>query len=250
MKTLVVDDDAVNRKMLQLLLKPYGECCLAANGREAVEMYEKAMNAGNPFHLICLDILMPEMDGYEALEKIRNMEAEKGIHGNDGVKVIMTTVLKESRNVVKAFRSQCEGYLIKPIEKTKLLAELEQLGLIPKGDCVLDEEAIKNLVESTGDALFISSMLLSFLQNTPQRMEELSKAVHQKNMEEVAGIAHKMTSITGTYGLKELSHLFLRTEELAREHQGEEIEVLFPKLRQAYSRAQKELQKFLNEKMV
>ncbi len=88
------------------------------------------MEDNEPYDLICLDIMMPNMDGREALKAIRQIEHEHGINGLDGVKVIMTTALGDSKSVIGSFREGCEAYIVKPVEKTKLLEEMEKLGLI------------------------------------------------------------------------------------------------------------------------
>lgn len=74
--------------------------------------------------------MMPHMNGHEALTAIREIEAAQGIAGLDGIKVIMTTSTKESVDVWGAFREGCEAYLVKPIEKRKLLEEIEKLGFV------------------------------------------------------------------------------------------------------------------------
>jgi two-component system, chemotaxis family, chemotaxis protein CheY len=72
---------------------------------------------------------MPHMDGIEALSKIREIEKENGVGGLDGVKVIMTTAKNLSKDVFEAFKTGCESYLIKPIKKKDVVAEIEKLGL-------------------------------------------------------------------------------------------------------------------------
>lgn len=119
----------LRHKLLQIYLSDYGECFVAVNGNEAVEAVKDALKEGQPYDLICLDIMMPEMDGRQALEKIRQLEQNRGIGGRDGIKVIMTTALSDSRTIMGSFRTGCEAYIIKPIEKQKLLKELEELGL-------------------------------------------------------------------------------------------------------------------------
>ncbi len=130
MRTLVVEDDLISRNFMRKLLMPYGRCDIAVNGMEAIELFSHAMKSDQRYDLVCLDIMMPEMDGQAALEKIRNMEEERGIQGLEMVKIIMTTVLDDVKNFMHAFKSGCEAYLIKPIDKQKLLKELESLGLM------------------------------------------------------------------------------------------------------------------------
>lgn len=130
MRCLVVDDDLICRKVLIGALRPYGDIAEAASGREAVERVRTALLEDRPYDLITLDIMMPDMDGQAALVAIRSLEAVKGIAAGHGAKVLMTTALNDGKSVLTAFREQCNGYLIKPIELEKLYLELEKLGLI------------------------------------------------------------------------------------------------------------------------
>lgn len=130
MKYLIVEDNFAAQKLLQIYLSNYGDCDIAVDGNEAVEAFRQAVDEKEPYDLICLDIMMPNMDGHEALKVIRQIESEHGIKGLDGVKVIMTTALEDSENVMGAFREGCEAYIVKPVEKGKLLKEMENLGLL------------------------------------------------------------------------------------------------------------------------
>ncbi len=132
MKCLIVEDDFAARKLLQVYLSDYADCFVAVNGREAVEAVRQALGEGQPYDLICLDIMMPEMDGHQALEAIRRIESEHGIAGLDGVKVIMTTGLDDTENIMGAFRGGCDVYIVKPVRKERLLKEIEELGLLTK----------------------------------------------------------------------------------------------------------------------
>ncbi len=66
MRILVVEDDFISRRLLCRFLERFGECDVAINGNEAVNAVEHALQAGAHYDLICLDIMMPEMDGQEA----------------------------------------------------------------------------------------------------------------------------------------------------------------------------------------
>jgi two-component system chemotaxis response regulator CheY len=130
MKTLIVEDDFTSRLLLLELLKGYGPSHVAVNGREAIEAVRTALKAGEPYDLICLDIMMPEMDGQEALQGIRQMEEKAGIAAADFTKIVMTTALADKANVVKAASRGCDYFLVKPIEKARLQEELRKLKLI------------------------------------------------------------------------------------------------------------------------
>ncbi len=130
MKCLIVEDDFTARKLMQIYLSEFGECFVAVNGKEAVQAVTQAFDEDEPYDLIALDIMMPEMDGIEALKAIRNLEKERGITGLDTVKVIMTTAKGQSQDIFDAFNTGCEAYLIKPIRKPDLIDEIRKLGLL------------------------------------------------------------------------------------------------------------------------
>jgi two-component system chemotaxis response regulator CheY len=129
MKTLIAEDDFTSRLLLQKLLTPYGEVHVASNGREALEAFTEAADQGEPYGLVCLDIMMPEMDGQEVLKEIRALEEARDIPTGAGAKVIMTTALKDRGSVMTAFREQCDAYLVKPIDRDRLLGHLRELGM-------------------------------------------------------------------------------------------------------------------------
>lgn len=125
MKILIVDDEIFNCRLLETLLKDYGECSVAMNGDSALELFEEALKAKVPFDLVCLDIMMPEKDGYEVLRAMRNMEQNQDAQS----RIIMVTALEEQENKAKAFHENCDGYLIKPVERRLLIGMLEKMGL-------------------------------------------------------------------------------------------------------------------------
>ena len=130
MRILIVEDDETSRRLLQQFLTPYGTCDSVRNGKEAVTAFEEASGEGKPYALVCLDIMMPEMDGHSVLKKIRSFEATSGVANADVARVVMTSALDDSQNVLGAFKEGCEGYVVKPIKKDELIHQLEKLGLI------------------------------------------------------------------------------------------------------------------------
>jgi len=129
MRTLVVEDDFTNRFILQELLRQFGPVYTALDGVEGVGAVRASLDVGTPFDLICLDIMMPEMDGQAALGAIRQLEDSRGMTG-PRARVVMTTALSDRENVMSAFRSQCDGYLVKPVSWTKLFNLLRTLRLV------------------------------------------------------------------------------------------------------------------------
>jgi len=130
MRFLIVEDDFASRRVMQKFLAPYGETDIAVNGSEALTAFAEALPQDQPYTLVCLDIMMPEMDGHEVLKKIRAMESAAGIQPSREVKIIMTTALDSPRDVVEAYyRGGCNGYLVKPINRPKLVALLTEFGI-------------------------------------------------------------------------------------------------------------------------
>lgn len=130
MKILLAEDDFVTRKFMLNFLSKYGECDVAVDGMEAVDAFTLALEDGEPYDLVCLDIMMPVMDGYQSLAEIRDVEKSKNIPEEKAVKVIMTTALNDERNVKMAFELGCSVYSGKPIDQERFEKALIKLGLV------------------------------------------------------------------------------------------------------------------------
>jgi adenylate cyclase len=113
-RLLVVDDNKVNRLLLGRSLEQQGHSIeMAENGRLALEMLHS-----KPFDLVLLDIEMPEMDGYQVLEKVTSDLQLRDIP------IIMTSSLEALDSVVKCIEMGAEDYLIKPVNPVLLKARI------------------------------------------------------------------------------------------------------------------------------
>lgn len=130
MKILLAEDDFVTRKFMMNFLSQYGECEVTVDGMEAIDAYMMALEDGEPYDLVCLDVMMPVMDGYQALIGIRNIEKERNIPAEKAAKVIMATALNDEKNVKMAFDLGCTVYSGKPIDQERFEQALKKLGLI------------------------------------------------------------------------------------------------------------------------
>jgi two-component system chemotaxis response regulator CheY len=128
-KTLIVEDDLTSRMLLQEILKHYGHSHVAVNGKEAVEAVCLALEADEPYDLICLDIMMPEMDGQQALKEIRALERTGGPPANPA-RIIMTSALGDRKNVMESIQGECDAFLVKPISRRRLIDKLAEWMLI------------------------------------------------------------------------------------------------------------------------
>ncbi len=130
MKFLIVDDDFTNRLLLQEILKDYARIHIAVDGKEAVQAVVFALDDNAPYDAVFLDIMMPRLNGQDALKEIRSIENERGFEIGKGTKIIMITALNDKRNIMESFKSQADGYIIKPVIQEDLINKLKNLGLI------------------------------------------------------------------------------------------------------------------------
>ena len=131
MKTLIVEDDFTSRLVLQTFLSRYGECHIAVNGKEAVDAFRSALASHHGYDLMCVDIMMPEMGGKEAIRQIRAEEEAHGTLSTSGVKIIMTTAVQDMKEVIQCFKELCDAYLMKPIDLADLLKHVRAYQLVP-----------------------------------------------------------------------------------------------------------------------
>lgn len=131
MRVLIVEDDSTSSRLLEQILSPYGDIDVVENGQKAVDAFREALTGGIPYNLVCMDIMMPEMDGQEALKAIRALERENGVVVEEESKVVMTTALDDPKNVVEAYyKGGATSYVPKPIDRQVFLQLLKNLGAI------------------------------------------------------------------------------------------------------------------------
>ena len=129
MRILIVEDEHISRELLRRTLEPFGMSDCVGNGKDAIAAFHAAWDDRQPYDLICLDIMMPDIDGHEVLGHIRTFEKEKGICDEaQAVRVIMTTCLDDPNNFAKAFDQGLQWYVTKPIDRSQLLQVLSELG--------------------------------------------------------------------------------------------------------------------------
>jgi len=130
MRILIVEDDFISRRLLSRYLVPYGDCDVAINGEEALIAIEDSLDHSTPYDLICLDIMMPGLNGQETLEALRKLESEHTGCPDTAAKVVMTTSLEDNHSIRQAFHASADGYLLKPIKKQIFVDLLTDLGLV------------------------------------------------------------------------------------------------------------------------
>lgn len=131
MKILVVEDSLLNRMLLLEIVKEYGECDSAVNGEEAVEKFVDALDAGAPYDLVFMDIMMPKMDGHEAIRLIRMAETDRLLAEENEVKIIVLSALDDPLSTASTMSHRGAGcYLTKPFTREKVVEAMEKIGSI------------------------------------------------------------------------------------------------------------------------
>lgn len=116
-RILCVDDESVNLKLFDAFLVPQGyEVLHAHNGRQALEMVKE-----QKVDLVLLDIMMPEMNGYDVCRKIKEDRARAGIP------VVMITSLLDKKERIKGIEAGAEDFISKPVDQGEVLARIRML---------------------------------------------------------------------------------------------------------------------------
>ena len=196
-KILIVDDNATNRDLLSRQVTTQGyQAAVAANGRQAVEMIKTGI-----YDLILLDIIMPDIDGYQVLKWIR---AGDWRH----IPTIMISALDEIDSVVKCIEMGAADYLAKPFNPTLLKARLgaclEQKRLRDKELVYLEQLALANEeIQTLNGCLQEENMRLSTELEVTQRLQMMllpkEKELSEIEDLEIAGFMEPADEVGGDY---------------------------------------------------
>lgn len=124
---LIAEDELITRELILNHMEKYGLCDVAKDGKEALEAFKKAHKKNKPYDLICIDIIMPEMDGLKLLEKIRGYEKKNEIHYLQRANIIIATDIQKYETIEYALKEKCDSYIIKPFTEKKLEKALKKM---------------------------------------------------------------------------------------------------------------------------
>ncbi len=129
MKILIVDDEMVSRRKMEIIMREYGECQAVENGNAAIRTFTAAIEAGTPFDLITLDISLPDMEGTTVLKMIRELEKGNTLPHDRRVRVLMVTAHGDKEIVMTSIAAGCDDYIVKPFTLDTITQKLEKIGL-------------------------------------------------------------------------------------------------------------------------
>lgn len=201
MRILIVDDDLTSRRILSNILIKYGQCNLAKSGQEAIDQFRGAHSKNNPFHLITLDFLMPDLSGPTVFTQIRKFEKNINIQDIDRVCIIMVTTQNNIDSVMKAISIGCTDYIVKPLDYTKLERKLQSLGFNKDGKFKKSEEdELKDI----------------FVQEFGKRIKKLKQCLLTRDMEKIKLIGHQLHGTGSAYGFTEVTVAGAKLEEAVK----------------------------------
>ncbi len=221
LRILLAEDNDVNRHLVEALLKKKEmEVVSVRDGFQAIRVFDE-----DRFDVVLMDVQMPNLDGYAATEKIRDMEGDNGRHAL----IVAMTAHTHKDDRERCFKAGMDVYLPKPIKANQLYELIDnfmkrQLKVSSPADedPVLDLDKALEMVD--GDRELLGELARDFLGGAPRRFEELETIIRTGNSEQLERKAHSLKGDIGIFGAKNAFELADRLETLGRNgnHDGEE----------------------------
>jgi signal transduction histidine kinase/DNA-binding response OmpR family regulator len=221
-RILVAEDNLMNQQLIRHLMKQWQmEYVLVNNGKEAVDILRR-----EKFDAVLMDIQMPEMDGYDATQTIRN---ELKLD----VPIIAMTAHAMSGEKERCLSFGMNDYISKPVKEGELYSILQQYCRetepVSASDTVVDLHYLREL--SLGDTEFENAIIRQFIVQVPEELGLLHEAVVKKNKQQIKSIAHGMKSSVAYLGLTEKLNFNLHRMEMEAvsefsDHFEEDFEVV------------------------
>ena len=222
---LVVDDDQVNRLLLEVLSEKWeAQVDIVDGGRAALAAVHRT-----PYDMVLTDINMPEMDGVELMMKIKEVLPSTPI-------IAFTATVQPE--ILKEFLAQgFDDYLLKPFKESDLCAKIVQHTtgqmvtakspvLPPPPQQLAPAFSLSELTAITrGNPKKLVDILRLFLEHCPQEVENLVQAVRQQHWANLANLAHKLRSPFGQIKAEGLVKELHTIEKKASEPQPEKREL-------------------------
>ena len=273
---LLVDDADDNRMVIKAFLDNTPHTITEAiDGAEAVKIFQST-----PYDLVLMDIQMPILDGFAATQQIRAWEQT---HDMPATAIVALTANAMREDIEKAMRAGCNMHVTKPISRNQLMeiidavattdhpikgtADFLQLAddLQPTDDLQNGPQTwtISNTHDpSLGNVASLNLTILNtlyrglagniapikqFIQNLPQRLADLSKAISEQNPEQLGISAHKLKGTARTFGAERLAMLSLQLEEIGKRGSLPEDETLFNALKDETNMVATKLSEYLHQ---
>lgn len=250
LKILLAEDNPVNQYMAVVLLEERGhQVEVANNGQEVLDIIEK-----QSFDLILMDVQMPVMDGFQVTEIIR--KREQGSEQHLRIVAMTAHALKGDRE--RCLASGMDDYIAKPVQEKDLLAMVEGWGKTEPGLPVLNlseqqEETTQvldwqeTLNRVRGKQKLLRNMMVLFQEQSSQLMGEIDNAIQQQDAQKLERSAHTLKSSANSIGAFALAEIAQQLETIGHDRVLNEAEGIFNLLKQAVTKLDPAIGKFLIE---
>jgi CheY-like chemotaxis protein len=254
LRVLVVDDDGLNQRMMQLLLTREGHLVdLASTGLEALNAVKL-----QKYDIVFMDLQMPIMDGIEASRRIREWE-----NGGQHTFIVALTAsyLPEKGHIL--FEAGIDNYVSKPFEiehiqqllrysfKSRLEMESGQPVLLRQdvpSEKVLDTE--KGILQVGGDVETYRELLADFIEGLPGRLQRIQGYFETKDLVELSRAAHNLKGIAANLGASQLSECARKLDKQSVEGYTESIDHLVQEIQLGVGKLLETSSNFLAEKKI
>jgi PAS domain S-box-containing protein len=226
LRVLVVEDNAVNQKLILRLLEKRGHHITIANhGKEALarlgiggQQLEESRSGAGDFDLVLMDVQMPELGGFETTAAIRRWEQGNGGH---------LTIIAMTAHAMKGDRERClaagmDGYIAKPIQARELLEVIE--ATVPPGQAPAAEAPQAPAVDwqlarkgVAGDEEILRELAEIFLAILPDWLRQLPEAAAKGDAAALRRLAHTVKGSVGHFGAIAACAAAERLEAVGRE---------------------------------
>jgi PAS domain S-box-containing protein len=244
-KVLVVEDIALNQLLMKTLLDDFGfEHDIADNGKIAIEKLQD-----KSYDIILMDLHMPEMNGFEATEYIRNKM-------NSQIPIIALTADVTTADLKKCTAVGMNDYISKPLDEKLLFNKIVDLLKKPKriSDTTLRISRSKHIdltylkKQAKNNPELIMEMIAIYLKQTPPLIDQMKQGLHDKDWDSVYTAAHKLIPsfyIMGMHKDFEATARKIQEYTYTKKHLNEVPEMVL-QLERVCSKACEELEKELN----
>ncbi len=220
LKILLAEDDQLNRQSAVYFLEKDGHAVTTASNGKAV----LTALATDSFDIILMDVQMPEMDGIEAIRRIRGAS---GVHFDPRIPIIALTAYAMNGDKKYFLRAGADDYVSKPIDYQALLKKINQLVARGPADASIAEQkppAVDDSIRELDQFMaqtqehpeFALEMMRGFMDEAPIRQKNLHAGFKEKDLTLIAAMAHKMANLFASLQLFTLGHLSNEMEGAAR----------------------------------
>jgi len=212
LRILLAEDHHINRKLCLLMLEEFGTTAdIAENGVEVL-----AALAEKDYDLILMDCNMPELDGYQATKRIREIEASPL-----NVKQRRNYIIALTANALIGERERClavgmDDYLSKPFTASELRDALERsVGLKSQVAAIKPTTSRLDQLVAELDRESVAAMIQDYVRDIPLRIAEMEQLIAAAKTKDLERTAHSLKGVSATFGLDELSEEFSTIEDAA-----------------------------------